>query len=314
MAGDSLEWLGDLAVFARVVEAGSFSAAARRLGTTKSAVSKQVARLEAELGARLLHRSTRRLALTDIGASVLDHARGIGDEATALRATVAGLQDTPRGLLRVSAGAPLAARHVAPFVPGFLARYPEVRLTLSINDRNVDLAEEGFDLGLRMTASPDEHLVARPLAALRYLVVAAPDYLVRAGTPLAPADLAAHCCVLHGQQSHRALWRFVAAADVADAVEVEVAGPFIVNSSEAALMAVRAGAGIALLPSFVAGDALRAGQLVRLLAPWQASGPLGAQLVAVHLPNPRPVPKLRAFIDHLVECFGDPPYWDAGLD
>ena len=186
--------LNDMVTFARVVEASSFTEAARRMGASKSRVSKGIARLEKALGVRLLNRSTRGLSLTEIGAAFYEHCVRIADEAAQAEELVSQLQSEPRGVLKVTAPVAFGRLHVAPAVADYLTLYPRVRLDLTITDRVVDLVSEGYDLAIRIAREPSLHHVARELAPVRRVVCATPDYFERFGTPTSPRDLTNHNC------------------------------------------------------------------------------------------------------------------------
>ncbi|MGF1611677.1 MAG: LysR family transcriptional regulator [Kiloniellales bacterium] len=300
--------LSSLAVFARVVEAGGFSAAAGTLGLSKSAVSKQVSRLEARLGIRLLNRTTRRLSLTEAGALFYEGCQRMVAEAEAAEAAVTHLAAAPRGTLRVNAPVSFAMLHLVPILPELMEGCPELSIDLTLNDRRVDLVEEGYDVAVRIGRLTDSSLIARRLAPSRSLLCAAPAYLERHGTPQRPEDLARHNCLIYTYQAEGALWRFQGPEGAAS---VRVTGRLQVNNGDALCAALLAGAGIGRLPTFIAGDALRAGRLLRLLPDW----PLGEE-AAVHAVYPAgraPSPKIRVFIDFLAERFGEAPYWDRDL-
>lgn len=301
--------LDDLSVFARVVERQSFSAVAREVKSTKSAVSKQVSRLERRLGAKLLNRSTRRLSLTEIGARVFDHSQRIAGEIEAIEAAVAGLQSTPRGTLRLTASVPFGQRHVMRWLPEFCARYPELDVRLHLNDRYVDLVEEGFDAAIRLTSTPPPTAVARKLAPIRYALCASAAYLKRAGTPRSPAALKDHNCIVFDRYETDAQWRF---AKGGEQVKVRVRGTLSVNSSDAIREATLRGHGVALLPTHIVGDDLRSGKLKPLLKGYEAMGGFGDSVYAVYLPSRFQTPKVRAFVEFMLEKFGDEPYWDRG--
>lgn len=300
--------LASLAVFARVVEAGGFSAAAGSLGLSKSAVSKQVSRLEARLGIRLLNRTTRRLSLTEAGALFYEGCQRMVAEAEAAEAAVTHLAAAPRGTLRVNAPVSFAMLHLAPILPELMESCPELSIDLTLNDRRVDLVEEGYDVALRIGRLGDSSLIARRLAPSRSLLCAAPAYLERHGTPQRPEDLTGHNCLIYSYQAEGALWRFQGPEG---AVSVRVTGRLQVNNGDVLCAAMQAGGGVGRLPTFIAGDALRAGRLLRLLPDW----PLGddAAVHAVYPSGRAPSPKIRVFIDFLAGRFGDPPYWDRGL-
>jgi DNA-binding transcriptional LysR family regulator len=301
--------LAAMAVFARVVEEESFTAAAGELGLSKSAVSKQVGRLEDRLGVRLLNRTTRRISLTEAGAAFYERCRRMVAEAEAAEDAVMHLASAPRGLLRINAPMSFGLQHVVPALPLFLDSYPELHVDLVLNDRYVDLVEEGFDMGVRIGRLADSSLIARRLASSRRLVVAAPRYLERQGWPRTPRDLRDHDCLIYAYQAERAgQWRF-RGDDLP--VHVEVAGRLRANNGDALREAAVAGLGIALMPTFIAGDDLRAGRLVHLLPGWREEGE--GDVYAVYPASRNLSPKVRVFVDFLAGRFGDPPYWDDGL-
>lgn len=296
--------INDMLVFARVVEAGGFSAAARRIGVSPSRVSKAVARLERSLGVRLLHRSTRRLSLTEIGAAYVEHCRRILEELTRAEEVVGRLHAEPRGTLKVSASVAFGTLHIAPALPAFAARYPELAIDMTINDRIVDLMEEGYDVAVRITRAPDPNLVARRLAPIRRKICATPDYFRRRGVPRTPEDLRHHNCLSYTHMSGQGVWHLTGpAGDVA----VPVSGSLRINDDEALSQAVLGGLGIALLPTFIVGRELQAGRLEAVLSQYV---PVERFVHAVHLPNLHLPAKVRAFIDFLAARFGPEPYWD----
>lgn len=302
-----MDHLSEMAVFARVAEAKSFSAAARGLGMTKSAASKQVSRLEQALGARLLNRTTRSLSLTEIGVQVYEHCARIVAESEAALLAAQQLSLAPRGVLKISASVAFGKLHIAPAMPEFLARYPEIRVQLALSDRFVDLAEEGFDLVVRLTEKPGLNLVARRIAPVRYVVCAAPAYLERMGTPQTPQDLVGHNCLFYAYESFQDVWHF---AGPSGPTQVKISGNFQVNSSEAIREALLGGLGISLAPTFTVGAELRSGALRRVLTDYRPLGGFGSSAYAVYLPNRQLAPKVRALVDFLVERFGEAPYWD----
>ncbi|HET9700931.1 MAG TPA: LysR family transcriptional regulator [Burkholderiales bacterium] len=303
-----MENLAGMAVFARVAEAKSFTEAARRLGLSKSVVSKQVARLERGLGARLLNRTTRRLSLTEAGAALYEHCARMVAEAEAAEQAVSRLRTVPRGVLRVSSPAAFGHLHIAPAVPQFLERFPEVEVELVMNDRVVDLAQEGYDVAIRMADEPAPNLVARRLAPVRWAVCATKRYLQRHGRPRAPADLARHNCLYYSYMGSGSEWRFAGAGGVES---VQVPGNFRVNNSEAVRQAALGHLGVALLPTFTVGPDLQAGLLEPLLPGYDPLGVFGGHVFAVYLSNRYLSPKVRAFVDFCVERFGPDPYWDS---
>lgn len=302
---------GDLtaqATFAQVVEAASFSAAARTLGLSKSAVSKQVGRLEARLGVQLLHRTTRRLSLTEAGAVFYEGCQRMLAEAEAAERAVTHLAAAPRGHLRLNAPMSFGVLHLSPHLPDLLRRCPELTLDLALNDRLVDLVEEGYDLAIRIGRLPDSSLIARRLAPSRTVLCAAPAYLEAHGIPDRPRDLKRHACLLYSYQADGEAWRLTGPEG---AERVAIAGRFRVNNGDALRQVALGGLGIARLPTFIVGDDLRAGRLQRILPDWEIAAE--AAVHAVYPATRNLSPKVRAAIDFLAERFGDRPYWDRAL-
>jgi len=311
--------LEDLQAFARVVDARGFSGAARWLGTTKSAVSKQVQRLEEQLGSRLLHRTTRSVSPTPEGQAVYAHALRLLDGAQALETELAGRRDEPRGVLRLSVSTAFGNLQFTGLMAEFCARHPQIDVVLGLNDRYVDLAEEGFDVVLRLTGQPSDGLVARRLASIRFVLCAAPAYLAAHGEPQSVADIAGHRCLRFGYQQSPDRWRFrhaeLGEADAETRGALRFESGLTANSSESLRVAALAGMGLAVLPTYAVGDDLRAGRLCAVLPGWQPVGGLADAdtLYAVYLPGrtPRhPAPKVRALIDFMLEKMGDVPPWD----
>ena len=300
-----MDQLAAIEAFVRVAELGSFSRAAERLHSSKSAVSRQIGALEAELGARLLHRTTRALTLTEAGRSYFAQAARILADLAEANASVGQLQAAPRGRLRVSAPMSFGFQHLAPAVPDFLERYPDVEIELAMNDRYVDLVDEGFDMAVRIGALADSSLVARKLAPARRTVCAAPAYLHKRGTPASPDDLKAHECLCYSNVGAAQEWRFV--RPDGRPWPVEVRGRLHANNGDALRAAALRGFGLAVLPSFLVGRDFQSGALVSVLEPFM---PQDGAVHAVY-PHARHLsPKVRAFVDFLAERFGPDPYWD----
>ena len=293
----------DVWAFVRVVDTGSFSEAARQMGTTKANISKQVANLESNLHARLLNRSTRKLSLTEAGSAIYGNAVRMLEEARALEATAAGLQTGPGGTLRVSASMAFGTICLAGLLPAFMERYPDIRVVLSLTDRYVDLVEENIDVALRLASRIDMlSVVARPIASIRYVLAATPAYLAQHGTPGCIEDLATHRCLTFGAAGAPVTWQFDGAGGTGN---VKVDSALAANSSVALHLAMLRGGGIALLPTYVVGEDLRSGAAVQLLPAWTPQGYAGDQLYAVYLENRFLPPKVRVFIDYLLETLGD---------
>jgi DNA-binding transcriptional LysR family regulator len=298
------EQMAGMAVFARVVEAKSFSGAARTLGTTKSAVSKQVARLETLMGVQLLRRTTRSLSLTDAGRALYDRAAHAIALCRDAQGIVSELIERPRGLLRVTAPMSFGRLRLAPLLPEFLRAYPELQVQVVLLDRPVDLADEGFDVAIRLTRSLPADVVARKLAPIKYVLCAAAGHFTRGTLPRSPEDLLRVNCLRYGEGETSALWRF-------DGREgnrsVRVGGNLLVNNSESLRDALLRGLGVALLPDFVIAEDLRARRVVRVLPAWTPKAPFGTSAYAVWLPDRHLPPKMRVFIDFLLDRLKAPP-------
>lgn len=290
-----------MAVFARVVDAGSFSGAARQLGLTPSAVSRQVARLEGVLRVRLLERTTRKLRLTEAGSAAFTRCQALVAAAREVMALSDSQSATPRGLVRVSMPKAFGRQMVHPLMPAFLARYPEVDVQLIITDRTVDLFEESVDLAIRITDAPPPGLAGRPLATIRHLVCASPQYLAAHGTPAHPRDLAQHSCLYLGEDERDRHWRFQRGAEEAT---VRVSGRYVANHSEVRLDGARQHLGIASLPEFTAREALVRADLVTVLDDWEHKTDYAGTAWLLYPPNRFLAAKLRVWIDFLVAALG----------
>ena len=295
--------LNEILVFTRVVQSGSFSAAAAKLGMPKSTVSRKVSELEERLKSRLLNRTTRKLSLTDVGRTYYDYcARIVGEIEDAERA-VSSLQATPRGVLRVTA--PVNVSFLGSIVSEYLKRYPEVRIDLFCTGRAVDLVEERFDLGIRAGALSDSSLIARSLGSATWFLVATPAYLKKRGRPRSPDDLKQHDCLFFGAGIDGAGVRLEGADG---SVRIELAARLMVTDMDVLYAVAMAGLGIALLPGFRCVEELRARRLERVLADWSAP----STPVHVVYPSTRHLsPKVRSFVDHLQERMTPPP-WELG--
>ena len=299
--------LEGVAAFARVVGDGSFSAAAHRLKISKSAVSAQVQRLEERLGIRLLNRTTRRISLTEAGAAYYRPCTRILAEAEAAKQAAGALQREPRGTLRISAPDSFGWMHVAPAIPAFLKRYPELGVDITLSPLHVDLVYEELDLAIRIGVLGDSALIVRKLAPSRLVLCAAPAYLAERGEPRAPDDLAKHDCLITGLLPWGEEWRLTGKAGE---IRVAVSGSWRSNNAEMLRAAAIAGVGIAVLPTWAVAELLHAGAHRRVLAEWE---PPVSTIYAVYPGNRLKSLKVRAFVDHLARCFGRTPYWEAGL-
>lgn len=286
----------EIALFIRVVERGGFAAAAEGTGLTPSAVSRAVTRLEDRLGVRLLQRTTRRLALTPEGETMLARGREILAAIEAAEAEVTAARGRPRGLLRVNTGTAFARHRLVPRLVAFRERYPDVRVELSVNDRRVDLLADQVDIAIRTGPVGDSPLIARTLETDRRVICASPGYLTRRGTPEAPADLARHDCLVLNGFSRLAEWPFRHRERVAP---MSIKPAMTCDTAAVLLDMALAGLGIVRLTSFMLRDALAEGRLVPLLDEHHVSEPV--PITALMPPGRQHLPRVRAFLDTLTE-------------
>ncbi|AMJ60006.1 LysR family transcriptional regulator [Bosea sp. PAMC 26642] len=299
--------LDDLRLFTRIAQLGSISAAARDLSLTPASASARLAAFERRLGARLLHRTTRQATLTVDGLAFLPHAEHVLDAAHAAQAVLGREQAAPRGTLRVAAPASFARMHIVPGLPDFCVRYPDLALDFRISDSVVDLVEGAFDVAVRYTELGDSSFIARRLAPDRRVLVASPEYLKRRGRPKTPDDLAGHTCLV---VSTLDLWTFLD-ADRKPIVR-KVSPALRINDGAAVRDAACAGLGIAWMATWCAADELRSGALVPALPEFPL---VSTQTLWALYPSSRELaPKVRAFIDWMVDRIGPDPYWDRELE
>lgn len=301
--------LTGLEVFAKVASLGSFSAAGRAVGLSQTMVTKHIAALEARLGVKLFHRTTRRLTLTEAGRDYLESAERILAEMEAADAAVAADRFEPRGLLRLNAPVSFGTHQIAPLLTEFHARLPQVQVDLGLNDRLVDLAEEGWDLAVRIGTLASSSLIARRIAPCRSVVCAAPSYLAAHGTPRTVDDLTGHDCL--GYTLSRLVGADVWAFAGDNMIKINIKGSLRANNGDALRAAAVAGQGIIYQPTFVVADDLRAGTLVPIALD-HPTVEFGG-IYAVYLPERNPAAKVRAFIDFLAGRFAPEPPWDRGL-
>jgi DNA-binding transcriptional LysR family regulator len=302
-----MDRLDDMIAFIRVVDAKSFTAAAERLGVSKSVVSRRMTGLENRLGVRLLNRTTRRLSVTEIGQAFHQRCvRILADIEEAERAA-ADLHAEPRGTLRVNAPMSFGMMHIAPAIADFLGRYPGLDIDMDLNDRFVDLVDEGYDVAVRVGRLRDSSLVARRLAPSRRVVVGSPVYFRKHGRPQHPDELAEHNCLIYTNAPLAEQWQFRVDGE---ARSVRVSGCLRVNNGEVLREAAIAGQGLTVLPTFIVGDALSHGQLDAVLTDCVVSE---SAVHAVYPHSRHLSPKVRAFVDFLAVRFGPVPYWDASL-
>ena len=290
-----------LAMFAKVAEERSFAGAARTLGVSVATVSRAVARLEERLGARLLNRTSRQLALTEFGRTIADSALRIYREAEEAEGAAREMSARPRGLVRLAVPMSFGLRWVAPLMPAFFRAYPDVAIDLHLSDAAVDLVGQGFDAALRIEALPDSSLVARRLCPVAQVVVASPGYLQTRGVPRHPSELADHPCLGYAYRARSDVWRFTNAAG--EEVVIRPEGPLRVTNSDALLPTVLAGLAIAEFPEFIAADHVRAGQLVPILEDWQLAR--GGLYFVTPSARTRPA-KVEALSDFFIKHLSSP--------
>jgi LysR family transcriptional regulator, transcriptional activator for dmlA len=286
--------ISEMAVFIEVVDQGSFSAAARRLGLASSVVADRVNGLERRLGVRLLARTTRRQSLTEAGATYLREARAILATVTSLETRLSEESSTPSGILKVTAPAPVGRRWIAPFVGDFVRRYPAVRVHLTLEDRYADIVGEGFDVAIRGGPVVDTALTGRRLFETRRVVVASSDYLTRHGAPGSPDDLASHACIVFNAQRHfHAEWRFGRGDS---ARNLRVTGVLAATNSELPVVWALAGLGLTQKSWWEVADHIAAGRLVTVLDPFE---PEPATFFAIHPVSSAQSRKIALFVDEL---------------
>jgi len=286
----------DLRLFAAVAELGSISAAARKLGRTKSLVSRELIALEQRLGTRLVHRTTRRMSLTEPGLLLAAYAHRVVEELEAAEAAIEATLDSPRGDLNVTAPFSFLRFILAPRMAEFRARYPDIRLALDASVRVLDLVEEGVDVAIRIGVLPPSTLVARPIASVPIIFLASPHYLARHGAPAGPADLAAHSLLNLRRDLSPDAWSVVSAEG--SEFPLTLHGTIAVHDPGLLLDLARQGLGIAPVPSIYARTDLESGTLARVLPGWQrAATPIHAVYTSRRILSP----KVRTFIDFVAE-------------
>ena len=300
-----LDTLAAMKVFAAVVDNGSLAAAARALNQSPSVVSKRLSALEDRLGLRLVNRSTRHISITEAGATYYENCRRILADVELAENEVARAHFAPRGLLKVTAPESFAIRHVAPHIPQFLERYPEVELRLNVNDRIADLVDEGIDLAIRIAQLKDSSLIARRLAPNHRSIVATPAYLKAHGVPETPEDLLHHRIITWPPGNPINDWHFVISGREQ---AIRTTGAVTMNSADAILSTVLASGGLAMLASFMTGEYVQEGRLLPLLEDYVSED---VPIFAVYPSNRHLSPKVRVFVDFLVELYNPVPYWLA---
>lgn len=296
-------------VFVAVVARGGFTRAAEALDTSPANVTRYVNELEARLGTRLLNRTSRRLSMTESGEALYERCRAILDEVAEAEAVASSASVQARGRLRINAPLSFGVRHLAPLWAGFLERYPEVDLEVDLIDRVVDIVEEGYDLAIRISRGGSASHVGRKLTTSRNVVCASPAYLAAHGSPGAPGELKDHACIGYAYWSTADEWRFTDTEGKAHAVKVDL--PVRTNNGDTARALALGGRGVIAQPTFLVGEDLRAGRLVRLMPEYRMAD---IDILAVYASRRHLSAKVRAMIDYLAAAFRGEPVWDRGLD
>jgi DNA-binding transcriptional LysR family regulator len=309
-ARGGVDRLREIEMFVRTVECGNLSRAAAEFGLSPAVASRGLAALEARLGTRLMHRSSRRLALTESGQIYYTRCKQLLEDLQEAEALATENTVKPRGTLRLNVPVSFGIHQLGPLWADFLARYPELRLSVSLNDRIVDLLDQGYDLGIRIARIADSTLVAKKLARTRMVCCAAPAYLERHGEPEAPEDLRRHTCLGYTHLNTRDEWVFHGRHDRAEK-RIGISCVMHADNGDTIRHAALAGAGIVLQPSFIVGEDLKSGALVEILNQYR-SIKLGVYAI---YPTRKHVPlRVRLFVDYLLKAFGDDPEadpWDA---
>lgn len=300
-----MDKLEAMSAFAKVVVHGSYAEAGRRLGLTRSAVSKAVKELEQLLGARLLDRTTRRVSPTEAGRAYFERCVDILASIEETELQVSRLHDEPRGVLKVNAPMSFGTRYLGEAIADFMAKFPGLRIELTLTDRFIDPIEEGADVTIRIGALSDSSLIARKIAPARRVLVASPDYLALQGKPTSPEDLAGHRCLHYGHTTVLPRWQL---SSHGEPVSVAVSASVCCNNGDVLRKVALKGEGIAFLPTFIVGADIAAGRLSFILA---AHEPAALGIHALYAPNRYLAAKTRVFIDFLAARFGDTPEWDV---
>ncbi|WP_130617523.1 LysR family transcriptional regulator [Dyella amyloliquefaciens] len=294
-----MDTLANMAMFVRVVESGSFAAAAEASGVSATMAGKHIRAIEQRLGARLLHRTTRRQQLTEVGRLYYERCKLVLADVELAERSALELQAAPRGRLRITAPMSFGSRRLTPAITDYLQRFPDVSVELSLDNRVLDFVDEGYELAIRIGAISDPQLVARPLQPYRMLLAASPAYLGRRGTPVHPRDLSAHVCLGLSNWRRRDQWRLVGPGD--ESCDVPVHGRLAVDHGDALRIAALHDAGIVLQPEVLLADDLAEGRLLTVLPGWE---PPATPMHLLYAQDRRPTAKLRSMIDFLLERFG----------
>lgn len=294
-------------MFIAVIEAGSFTGAAEKLGTRSGQASKLISRLETELGVRLLNRTTRSVAPTEAGRAYYDRLKPLVDELDTLDLDIRNISQSPRGRLRLTAPLTFGTLELAPALNEFAGLYPDIELDVSFSDRVVNVVDEGFDLAVRIGRPGDSSLILRRLCAVRIVVAGAPSYLDKHDAPGSPSDLAQHACIIDTNFHEPNRWPFKGENGGVEMANVD--GRIRYSNAEACVQAAELGLGLACVPAFVAGDALRSGRLIRLLPSFEPD-PYDVHMLYPH--SRHLAAKVRLLVDFLSGRYRQTPHWERG--
>ncbi|WP_296714737.1 LysR family transcriptional regulator [Rhodoblastus sp.] len=299
--------LDALRTFVAIATLGNFARGSDKLGISRAMASKRIADLEAELGVKLINRTTRSMSLTEAGHKLLAAAETMFGLLESAEQDIRSATAIPRGNLRVNAPMSFGIRHLGPIIDAFLLQHPEVSVDLTLDDRVINIVDEGYDVAIRIRNLADSSLTARRLAPARMVVCASPSYLESRGRPDQPQDLTRHDCLVYDYLARQNVWSFVREGVNAD---IRVSGRLHSNNGDVLVQAAADGLGVMLAPTFIAHEALRSGALLPILPEWRAVEP---GLFAVMPPGRVDVLKVRSFVEHLSKSIGKEPYWDEGL-
>jgi DNA-binding transcriptional LysR family regulator len=303
-----MDRLLNLEAFVQVVEQGSFSKAAERLGIAKSAVSRRVTELERNLQARLLNRTTRRLSVTETGRMFHQRAKRILADLAEAEQSVTSEQTTLRGRLKIATPLSFGLLHLQPLIADFLKQHAEIEIEMDLNDRQVDLVNEGLDLAIRIGQLQDSSLIARRIGIMRMIAVAAPEYLARKGVPSRPEQLSEFQGLRYTNVPRSEAWSFLHGSG--PRIRPRVTDRLSANNGQILAAAAEQGLGIAILPTFVVHRALNEGRLVPILSDWELEQ---AGIYLVYPPGRQSTRRVRVFSDFIAGQLGDRPYWDEGI-
>jgi len=302
-----MDRLTSMSVFIAVVELGSFSAASEQLQISRASASKHIMALENCLGGRLLNRTTRRVSVTEAGRAYYERCKQILEDVAEAECVVTGFSSEPRGVLRVNAPMSFGTKQLAAIVSDFCRAHPDIEVELSLHDRRVDIVEEGYDLVIRIMQLKESSLIARKLAPCRRVLCASPDYLDAHARPLTPDALNQHNCLHYAYFEGGKNWVLNGPGGEH---RIEIRPQLSANNGDALYIAARRGLGIAMLPTFIVGDAIRSGALEVILPAYK---PAQINIYAVYASRRHLSAKVRVFIDYAAGKIGDHPEWDAGI-